>query len=386
VRYLPDKPSLGFLRREAKDLLAALRESSPSATLADAQRALAVEYGLRDWAELRSEVERRGGAVPVAPEGLAEALADVFGLGTLAAPAAPVSFTPMGRCWSLTTDRGRWLAVTVYPWITNEQAERGGRLRDAAVAAGLCAPTPVRSPSGRLIETVQDGNWRVHEWIEVGPSPVLPAPAAIARQVGSAYGTLHSLGLPADSPVHWYVTTRRPDAEWQDLLSRARAAHKPWADQLARTLPVLAELGTIDADLDGDLILCNSNLIPEHVRIGHQDQLVITEWDFAGSLPAAQEVGVALGQWALRPHLNPEAAKAFRRGYTEAAGSWPDLDLSSFAVATTAYLNWTYNTICEAIAPSDADQADASERGTLDLLDRPMSRAGLQKLLEAING
>jgi hypothetical protein len=67
------------------------------------------------------------------------------------------------------------------------------------------------------------------------------------------------------------------------------------------------------------------------------------------------------------------------------AGDWPDLELSSFAVATTAYLNWTYNTICEAIDPSDADQADVSERGTLDLLDRPMTRAGLQQLLAAID-
>lgn len=233
---LPDKPSRGFLRQEAKDLLAALREASPGASLADAQQALATEYGLRDWNALKSEAERRAASLPAAP-GLAAELADVFGLGLITAAATPVAFTPMGRSWSLTTDRGRWLAVTVYPWIDEAQAGLGARLRDAAVAAGLVAPTPVRSPAGRLLE-------------------------------------------------------------------RARAAGKPWTGQLARTLPVLYDLRTIE---------------------------------------------------------------------------------TSFAVAITGYLNWAYNTICEAISPADPEHATFADLETVDLLKQPMSREVLEKLLTAID-
>lgn len=384
MRFLPDKPSLGFLRKEAKDLLAALRESAPGASLTDAQRALAAEYGMRDWAELKSEVERRAAAVPVAPFGLAEELADAFGLGAVTAPASPVSFTPMGRCWSLVTDRGRWLAVTVYDWITDAQAEIGGRLRDAAVAAGVAAPTPVRSPGGRLILPVQGENWRVHEWIEVGPVPVIPTPSAVARQVGTTYGLLHTLAIPSEMPMSWYLTTRKSSTDWENLLARARAVQKPWAEQLAQSLPSLADLGRIELDVDpADFILCNSNLIPEHVRIGHNGELVVTEWDFTGSQTPALEIGAALGQWTLRPTLNHKAVTAFRDGYIEAAGEWPKLDLSSFAVAVSGWLNWTYNTICESINPTNADQADVTERGTLDLLTHPMTRATLEELLAA---
>ncbi len=384
MRFLPDKPSLGFLRKEAKDLLAALRESAPEASLTDAQRALAAEYGMRDWAELRSEVERRASAVPVAPAGLAEELADAFGLGAVTGPASPVSFTPMGRCWSLVTDRGRWLAVTVYDWITDEQAEIGGRLREAAVAAGVVAPTPVRNPEGRLILPVQGQNWRVHEWIEVGPAPVIPAPSTVARQVGTTYGLLHSLAIPSETPMSWYLTTRKSSAEWDHLLTRARTAHKPWAEQLARYLPTVADLNQIELDADpADFILCISNLLPETVRIGHQGELVITEWDFTGSQTPALEVASALTHWTLRPTLNHKAAAAFRDSYVEAAGEWPKLDLPSFAVAVSGWLNWTYNTICEAIDPSDADQADVAERGALDLLTHPITRASLQELLAA---
>ncbi|GAB3839776.1 hypothetical protein [Kribbella italica] len=382
MRFLPDKPSLGFLRKEAKDLLAALRESRSGTTLAEAQQALAGEYGLRDWAELKAETERRAAAVPVAPEGLADDLASAFGLGRVIARPSPVAFTPMGRCWSISTDRGRWLAVTVYPWITNDQAELGTRLRDAAVAAGVAAPTPVRSPGGRLIETLREQSWRVHEWIEVGPSPVSPTPAAVARGIGTTYGILHSLAMPSTTPVNPYLTARGDDAQWRELLARARAAGKPWVDQLTDLLPTVADLRGIEADLDGEFLLCNCALIPEHVRVGHRDDLVITEWDFAGSLTPEQELGSALGHWGLRPALNRTAIVAFREGYVQAAGKWPELELTSFAVAVTGWLNWTYNTLCEAIDPSDPDRAPFAEREVSDLLQRPMTRASLQQLLD----
>jgi hypothetical protein len=386
VRFLPDKPSLGFLRKEAKDLLAALRESNPEASLATAQRALAVEYGLTDWAELKAEAERRAAKLPVAPDGLVEALADAFGLGRVVGAAEPVSFTPMGRCWSITTDRGRWLAVTVYPWITAEQAEVGTRLRDAAVAVGVAAPTPVRSTEGRLVETVQEQAWRVHEWIEVGPSPVLPTPVAVARGVGTAYGKLHSLAIPSDTPINPYITWRRPDEEWDHLLERAHKAGKPWAGRFETALPHFLELRKIDASVPTDgLTLCNSNVIPEHVRVGHNDELVLTEWDFAGSLTPELELGSAFTQWALRPTLNPSAITAFRDGYVEAAGHWPRLEPASFAVAVTGYLNWTYNTFCEAIDPTDADQAEFSELGALALLNYPLTLAALEQVVVIAN-
>jgi len=298
VRHLPDNPSLGFLRKEAKDLL------------------------------------------------------------------------------------GRWLAVTVYPWITAAQAEVGARLRDAAVAAGVSAPTRVRSPEGRLIETVQGQNWRVHEWIEVGPSPVAPTPTAVARRIGEIFGTLHLLAIPSDAPVNPYVTMRRPEAEWAELLGRARAAGKPWAEQLAATLPTIFDLHTIKADFDGaEFILCNQVLNPEQVRLSHNDHLVVTEWDFTGSLTPEYELAWALTHWTLRPSINPTAIAAFRDGYIHAAGHWPDLTLSSFATAVTGWLNWTYNTICESISPTDPDHANFADRESTDLLNHPMTRTSLNQLL-----
>ncbi|TCC33288.1 hypothetical protein E0H75_42495 [Kribbella capetownensis] len=383
MRLLPDKPSMEFLRKQAKDLLVALRETTPGSTLADAQRTLAGEYGLHDWPTLKAEVDRRNADAPVAPDGLADELATAFGLGRTTGPATPVSFTPMGRSWALTTDRGRWLAVTVYPFITPEQAEIGARLRDAAVKAGVTAPVAVRSPQGQLIERVRDESWRVHEWIEVGPSPVTPVSTAVARQVGTTFATLHALAIPSEAPISPYLTWRQSDAEWRRLLHRAQAAGKPWADQLEARLPSVFGLYTIDADVTGPgFILCNSNLQPSTVRQGRNDELVVTEWDFTGSLTPEFEVASSLTQWAMRPSVNRRSIAAFREGYLDRA-EWPKLELTSFGIAVTGWLNWAYNTICEAIDPDNEDRAEFAEREAIGVLNRPMTRTVLEEILDA---
>lgn len=54
---LPSHPNLEYLKKQAKDKLATLRPTSPSARLADAQHAIAAEYGFASWAALKAHVE-----------------------------------------------------------------------------------------------------------------------------------------------------------------------------------------------------------------------------------------------------------------------------------------------------------------------------------------
>jgi ankyrin repeat protein len=56
---LPERPSLAWLRKTAKQKLAVLREKHPSARLADAQFALAREYGFEGWRHLKHAVDER---------------------------------------------------------------------------------------------------------------------------------------------------------------------------------------------------------------------------------------------------------------------------------------------------------------------------------------
>jgi hypothetical protein len=56
-RPLPDRPNLEYLKREAKDLLRTLQQQRPVAKLADAQHALARQYGFTSWTRLKRHVE-----------------------------------------------------------------------------------------------------------------------------------------------------------------------------------------------------------------------------------------------------------------------------------------------------------------------------------------
>jgi ankyrin repeat protein len=55
-RHLPEKPNLEYLKKQAKELL----RTMPQGKLADAQHALANEYGFTTWAKLKSHVEALG--------------------------------------------------------------------------------------------------------------------------------------------------------------------------------------------------------------------------------------------------------------------------------------------------------------------------------------
>jgi ankyrin repeat protein len=56
---LPDRPSLEFLRKLAKDRLRVLRETDSKAKLADALLAVAREHGFASWRALKAHVESR---------------------------------------------------------------------------------------------------------------------------------------------------------------------------------------------------------------------------------------------------------------------------------------------------------------------------------------
>jgi hypothetical protein len=56
-RQLPARPSLEYLRKQAKELLGERRRANPSEHLADAQHALAQEYGFSSWPKLKTHVE-----------------------------------------------------------------------------------------------------------------------------------------------------------------------------------------------------------------------------------------------------------------------------------------------------------------------------------------
>jgi len=56
-RSLPPHPNLTHLKKQAKDLLREMQQQDPATQLADAQHALARNYGFASWPKLKAHVE-----------------------------------------------------------------------------------------------------------------------------------------------------------------------------------------------------------------------------------------------------------------------------------------------------------------------------------------
>lgn len=125
-RVLPPEPSLEFLKNEAKDLLAVLRQQSPGAKLADALHRLARDYGFPTWPVLKAHVESlRQSAEAPSPAPAANPLAGVWRLDR-----------ERSRLNAIDDVRDATIEITVTDAtvaMTHRQRDSGGRTDESVV-------------------------------------------------------------------------------------------------------------------------------------------------------------------------------------------------------------------------------------------------------------
>jgi Ser/Thr protein kinase RdoA (MazF antagonist) len=387
VKTLPDNPSLDHLRRQARDLLAGMRDAQPEASLADAQRSLAQQYGFRTWTDLKAEVDRVRGRADFAADAVAQAIAARFALGQVSGPMRSLARADeIGRPWSLETEHGRWAVRQLDECFDVDNAHTDVRLQAAAAETGVLLPAPVRSTSGAVVESIDGQNWRVHAWMDSGPPMSAPVSASIAGEVGVILATLHGLALPAPDGIGWWHLHRPTDAEWYALAARAQAIAAGWAPSLTVAIPGILELtrstGTAEPP---PAILCHASLGPGNVRLTPGGRLAVLGWEHAGALPTSWELGGALMSWTIgqgSEGVSLAAGQALLDGYGSVAGALPALDLTMFSSAIAGWLNYVFGQISAALAASRADDQRHLHRSVRHLLSHAPARADLQRLLE----
>jgi hypothetical protein len=386
VKILPDNPNLDHLRQQAKDLLAGLRDADAGATLAQAQALLAAQHGFASWTELKSEVDRQRGRADTADAALARELADRYDLGEVSGPMRSVApADEMGRRWTLVTDRGRWAVRTMDTWIRIVDHETDVALQEAAARAGVLLPTPMRSRTGAIVETVGAHPWRVYEWVPTGPPLSAPAGSAVTHAVGEILAVLHGLDLPVDRISPWH-TMRFASAPWPELAATAAGRQAPWAPALADALPALLDLETLGADSPAPPpVLTHNNLVPSNVRRDRDGRLVVSGWEHAGGQSPAWELCEDLAQWTVLPGggVNVAGARAMVEGYRERAGALPPLDLADFRGAAVSLLNYVNGQISSALDPTDDEAHRCFDRSVAHLLAHLPTRTTYERLVEA---
>lgn len=386
MKTLPDNPDLDHLRRQAKDLLAGLRDSHPDATLADAQASLAEQYGFRTWAGLRAEAARLRGRDEVADPMLAETIATRFGLGRVTGALRSMARPDeVGRRWSLETEHGRWAPRTVDDVYPVTDGEDNTRFQEAAARAGVTLPAPVRSTRGAAVEKIGDNQWRVYACPHSGQPLAAPVSATVTRQVGDILATVHGLRFGCDGICPWNARLLN-DAGWAGLADRAASRGASWAPLLAAAAPTLAELESIQDSEPPEPVLCHNNLSPGNVRLGAGGQLVVTGWEHASGLPPSWELADALVRWAVDPSggVNAAGARALVAGYRARAGALPELRLDSFHGAATGLLNYVSGQLHVALDATGAENQRYADRDVRHLLTHLATRATYERVLDSL--
>jgi aminoglycoside phosphotransferase (APT) family kinase protein len=386
VKTLPDNPSLGHLRKQAKDLLAGLRDCDPRASLAEAQASLAEQYGFRAWTDLKAEVDRQRGRAEVAGPALARQIASRFGLGEVTGPMRSVSRTDeIGRRWFLRTDRGDWAPRTVDDVFPVTDGEDNTEFQEAAARAGVTLPAPVRSQAGAVIETIEGSRWRVYHWLHSGPPLAAPVSATITGAVGEILATIHALRFPVAGICPWSSIQLRT-MSWADLADLAGAKGAGWAPLLAAAVPTMAGLEALAHGVaTGEPVLCHNNLTPGNVLLGPGEQPIVTGWEHANGLPPEWELSASLASWAVNPNggINAAGARALLDGYQRRAGSLPALSVETFRGAATGLQNYVAGQVDWALnATSEHDQRYA-DRSVRHLLTHLPSVETYEQVLDA---
>jgi len=386
MRTLPENPNLEHLKQQAKDVLAALRESQPEATLAQAQRTVAGAYGCSTWTDLKREVERRREHAEPADADLVAAIAQTFALGEPSAQGTVVAKDDtMGPVLRLETASGRWRAWTVLPWLTEPGAAECMRLMEAAAAAGVLTPTPVRTPAGALIGEAREQRWRVDRWLDLGPALPKPAPGHLCFEMGHLMGTLHSLHLTPSTGMNPWLTERRSAERWHEILTMVQDSGAAWAPALAAALPAIIDLSIIGGDTPPDGLILSHTDLANGVRLGPGRSLVVLGWEFSGAIPPRWDLGMLLHAYTETTNgtLHLPAARPIVNGYAAATGALPELDVTMFTPAITAWLNWLASRMGGALHSSDADARARFETELGHMLTYPLTRRKLERILSA---
>lgn len=303
------------------------------------------------------------------------ALTRRFGLGEVLGSPVYVTRGAMGEIWRLETSGGSWAVKWQFPWTPAQPRPADVQVQLAAAAAGIPLPRPVLTADGEAVARTGDQHARVYEWADLGQPVDLPADDQTAAEAGRLLGVLHSLALTSDEPDDpWYQAV--PSAQdWAGLAGRAAAAGVAWAGQLASAQELIAGLSARAAAPrhSHQRIVCHRDFNPDNVLPARPgDRLMVLDWENAGPLDPAWELGYALFAWSAgHGRISTSAMTALLDGYTAASGSRPAPGPGMFVTAIAAHLNFLQAMAEQAI--TEPDHSDFSSGQIAGLLNHDLA-------------
>jgi Ser/Thr protein kinase RdoA (MazF antagonist) len=307
------------------------------------------------------------------------AVAARYGLGTPAGPPRYADRGERGQIWRLDTDRGRWAvkATEVEPPAEEDAADHVA-FQEAAAAAGVPLPRPVRAADGRVLTRIDGVTYGVYEWVDLVAEPVTGA------EIGAVAARLHALGHPPPGPVHpWFAEPVGP-AGWAALHRVAVDAGAWWAEPLRRLLPDLTALDEVVTPPDPAATrTCHRDLNVENVRRTAAGPVTVLDWENSGALEPVRELAMVVVH--LREDVSEAAALSAYASYLDAGGPTRVTRPADFstAIVVQGHLLRYYGerSLDPAASAEDRDRCDRRVRAALA---RPLTPAAVDGLLSAL--
>lgn len=220
---------------------------------------------------------------------MGEAIAETFGLGEATGFDGPVARGELGEVWRLDTASGRWAVKRPFGEVSATAVEADVAYQEAAAAAGVLMPRPIRTVHGDVTAASDLGTVRVYEWVDVRLPDRLIDPLALGATLAAVHRVRHDGATPIDP---WYSAPVGADA-WGELIGDLQDSGAPFADPMAAIRDELVALERL-LEPPARLRTCHRDLVADNVRDTAAGTVCVIDWENSGLADIDHELAFAL--------------------------------------------------------------------------------------------
>ena len=312
-------------------------------------------------------------------------LARRFALGGAARLSdGPVARGKQGVVWRLETADGSWAVKVPFHQSGEDEVRLATEFQEAAYTAGVPTPQVRRTTDGSVFATVDGGQVRVYEWVDLrAPDPSVD-PALVGAVVAAMHRVSASDRVPATDLGSLDPWSHEPVGadRWDQLVELLREAGAPFANRLA---DLRDELVALESWIEPPQMLqtCHRDLWADNVLPTEDGRLCVIDWENSGPADPSQELGYVLFEFA-RADLG--RARALTDAYQEAGGPGRVARRGHFSMLIAQLGHITEIAATDWLQPNrrSPDRAD-SAAWISEVFDEPHTRQLLETLLGAVH-
>jgi Ser/Thr protein kinase RdoA (MazF antagonist) len=307
----------------------------------------------------------------------ADEIADRFGLGAAGSLEGPLAEGHQGEVWRLETDRGSWAVKRGFGAQAEDEVAEGVAFQEAALAAGVVTPRPVRTTAGAVLADIGFGQVRVDEWADLGDAD----PGIDPALVGAAFATLHQVPFTGATPLDEWFTEMIPADRWERVLAELEEVGAPFAPAVAVVCDDLVALAA-KVEPPVGVRTCHRDLFADNVRRGADGRVWVFDWQECGFGDPSHELALGLFEFAAG---DPARAAALHEAYRGAGGPGRIDGLTSFGTLV-AQLGHILEIACRRwIDGRDSAEVRATnEAWVAEFTDKPLTVEVAEVLVDAI--